>query len=104
MQLVQVPLLKPVEPIEARLFAGALSKAEWTLRGRRNRLFIVLSGTGRLTLGGHDLQLQAPSLWWLPAGESGTLTFDAGFSEDIDRVMSIVTTKGEAILRLQIFS
>ena len=78
MQLVQVPLLKPVEPIEARLFAGALSKAEWTLRGRRNRLFIVLSGTGRLTLGGHDLQLPAPSLWWLPAGESGTLTFDAG--------------------------
>ncbi|WP_447987205.1 hypothetical protein [Nitrospira sp. Nam74] len=43
-------------------------------------------------------------LWKETATARTTLTLDAGFSEDVDRVTSIVTTKGEALFRLQIFS
>jgi hypothetical protein len=43
-------------------------------------------------------------LWKETVTARTTLTFDAGFSEDIDRVTSIVTTGGEALFRLQISS
>lgn len=43
-------------------------------------------------------------LWKETVTARTTLTLDAGFSEDIDRVTSVVTTKGEALFRLQIFS
>jgi hypothetical protein len=43
-------------------------------------------------------------LWKETVTARTTLTFDAGFSEDIDRVTSIVTTGGEALVRLQISS
>lgn len=43
-------------------------------------------------------------LWKETVTARTTLTFDAGFSEDIDRITSMVTTKGEALFRLQISS
>lgn len=65
-------------PVEARLFQGALSRSEWTFRGTRNRIFIMLSGSGQIRLGNRELPLSAPSLVWAPAGETGAITFDAG--------------------------
>src|SRR5690606_9964177 len=64
--------------IEAQLFRGSLSKAEWTFRGHRNRVFLMPSGSGQLRLGMHDVPLSAPALVWIPAGETGSIVFDAG--------------------------
>jgi AraC family transcriptional activator of pobA len=63
---------------EARLFQGALSRSEWTFRGTRNRVFIILSGSGQIRLGPRELPLTAPSLVWAPAGETGSIILDAG--------------------------
>ena len=43
-------------------------------------------------------------LWKETAAARTMLTFDAGFSEDTDHVTSVVTTRGEALFRLQITS
>lgn len=64
--------------IEAQLFHGSLLRAEWTFRGHRNRVFLMPSGSGRLRLGMHDVPLSAPALVWIPAGETGSIVFDAG--------------------------
>jgi AraC family transcriptional activator of pobA len=64
--------------IDARLFHGSLSRTEWTFRGRRNRVFVVSSGSGNLRLGPHEISLSGPALVWIPAGEAGSTIFDAG--------------------------
>ncbi len=64
--------------IEAQVFQGRLSQSEWTFRGRRSRLFLVMSGSGNLRLGHHDLSIAGPTLVWIPAGETGSAVFDAG--------------------------
>ncbi|MBA2251747.1 MAG: hypothetical protein H0W13_03415 [Nitrospirales bacterium] len=58
------------------------------------------------TIEGESSRLKT-SLTWLwreTVAARTTLTLDAGFSEDTDRVTSIVTTRGEALFRLQISS
>ena len=41
--------ISPAEgPTEARLFRGALSPSGWTFRGGRNRVILLVSGTGRM--------------------------------------------------------
>ncbi|ANH06402.1 helix-turn-helix domain-containing protein [Shinella sp. HZN7] len=74
----RVAAMPPPLPTEARLFRGALSQSGWTFRGGRNRVFLLLSGSGRVSLGPADLGLSGPSIVWAPAGERGTVLFDAG--------------------------
>lgn len=69
---------EPVPPIEARLFEGGLVPAEWTFRGRRNRVFLLIAGTARLTLDKARIPVAAPSVVWLPSGKSGAILFEAG--------------------------
>jgi len=71
--------ISPTEgPTEARLFRGALSPSGWTFRGGRNRVILLVSGTGRMQLGGVETSLTAPALVWAPAGEKGSVLLDAG--------------------------
>lgn len=60
------------------MFKAALSQSEWTFRGTRNRIFVVLSGGGHIRLGRHDVPLSGPAIVWAPAGETGSVLFDAG--------------------------
>lgn len=71
--------ISPTEgPTEARLFRGALSPSGWTFRGGRNRVILLVSGTGRMQLGGAETSLTAPAIVWAPAGEKGSVLLDAG--------------------------
>jgi AraC family transcriptional activator of pobA len=65
-------------PTEARLFRGALSQSGWTFRGGRNRVFMLLSGSGKVLLGAVEMAIAGPALVWAPAGERGSVIFDAG--------------------------
>lgn len=66
------------DPTEARLFRGALSPSGWTFRGGRNRVILLLSGSGRVQVAGADVPLAAPAIVWAPAGERGSALIDAG--------------------------
>lgn len=66
------------EPVEARLFLGSLLRTEWTFRGGRNRIFVLVSGSGSIRLGQHEVRLDGPAIVFLPAGETGAIVFDAG--------------------------
>ncbi|MBW6422224.1 AraC family transcriptional regulator [Rhizobium sp. XQZ8] len=65
-------------PTEARLFRGALGASEWTFRGKRNRIFLIASGSGHIRLGRREVPLSGPAIIWAPAGETGSILFEAG--------------------------
>lgn len=69
---------RPPAPIEARLFRGALGASEWTFRGKRNRIFLIASGSGHIRLGRREVPLSGPAIIWAPAGETGSILFEAG--------------------------
>jgi len=69
---------RPPAPIEARLFRGALGASEWTFRGKRNRIFLMASGSGHIRLGRREVPLSGPAIIWAPAGETGSILFEAG--------------------------
>ena len=71
-------LARTPAPSEARLFRGSLSHSEWTFRGKRNRIFLLVSGAGRLQLGKREVALVGPAIVWAPAGEPGLIRFEAG--------------------------
>lgn len=64
--------------MEARILQGGLQRVEWTFSGRRNRIFVLNSGSGILRLGDREVSLLGPLLVWVPAGEAGSIFFDAG--------------------------
>lgn len=73
---------RPATSTDAQLFGGALSRTEWSLRGHRNRLFVLCAGSGQIRLSRRaqplTQPLTGPCLLWLPAGEQGMLTVEAG--------------------------
>lgn len=80
---------------------GCMPGVQWNTGGS----FATMTSDNQ-TIKGESLRIKT-SLTWLwkeIATARATLTLDAGFSEDIDRVTSVVTTKGEALFRLHIFS
>lgn len=66
------------QELESRTIASTLDTTQWTLHGRRNRIFILISGTGTIRLSDEDTVLSAPALVWIPAGQPATLTLFAG--------------------------
>ncbi|WP_029617756.1 helix-turn-helix domain-containing protein, partial [Pseudorhizobium marinum] len=64
--------------MEARILQGGLQRVEWTFSGRRNRIFLLGSGSGLLRLRDREAPLLGPLLVWVPAGEAGSIGFDAG--------------------------
>lgn len=64
--------------IEARAFRGALSRSEWTMRGGRNHVFLLASGSGEATIGETRSSLARPCILFVPSGRSGTVRFEAG--------------------------
>lgn len=66
------------QELESRTIASTLDITQWTLHGRRNRIFILISGTGTIRLGGEDTTLSAPALVWIPTGQPAALTLLAG--------------------------
>lgn len=71
-------LLDIAQEIESQPIASTLDTAEWTLHGRRNRIFVLVSGTGEVRYRGETTALGAPSLIWIPTGHPATLTLFAG--------------------------
>ncbi len=72
------PRIQPPSVTDAQLFGGSLSRNEWTLRGTRSRLFVLSSGAGEIVTSRRRQPLVAPLILWLPAGESATLSLEAG--------------------------
>lgn len=74
------PRHKPdlAQEVESQAIATSLDKGEWTLQGRRNRLFVLMSGGGEVNYRGEATPLQAPTLLWIPTGTPAQLTLLAG--------------------------
>jgi len=70
--------IRTLEPTEVRLFRGSLAHSEWTFRGSRNRIFLIVSGTSQIRLGARCVSLTGPAIVWIPSGETGSLVLDAG--------------------------
>ena len=70
--------MRAAEPTEVRLFRGSLAQAEWTVRGARNRIFLIVSGSSLVRLAERKVTLAGPSILWLPSGETGSLVIEAG--------------------------
>ncbi|MBO6901234.1 MAG: helix-turn-helix domain-containing protein [Rhizobiaceae bacterium] len=64
--------------LEAQAIQSPLDRAEWTLHGRRNRIFVLQSGGGKVSHSGEDTTLAAPCLVWIPEGNMALLTLHAG--------------------------
>lgn len=71
-------MAQAVPDTEARMFRSALTASEWVLHGRRHRVFVLLSGAGRIKLEKTHAPLAGPCVVWLPVGNSATLTLEAG--------------------------
>ena len=67
-----------VQEVEGQSIGTTLDTAQWTLHGRRNRIFILVSGTGLIRHDGEETSLQAPTLVWVPIGNPAQLTLFAG--------------------------
>ncbi|AEQ53711.1 transcriptional regulator, AraC family [Pelagibacterium halotolerans B2] len=66
------------QEVESQTIASTLDTTQWTLHGRRNRVFVLISGTGSIHYRDEATGLQAPSLVWVPTGQPATLTLYAG--------------------------
>lgn len=73
-----MPPIVVLPDTEATGVKTALSPVAWTLHGNRNRIFILISGSGRLAFKDTIVPLAAPCVMWLPAGKLATLTLEAG--------------------------
>ncbi|WP_068405781.1 AraC family transcriptional regulator [Labrenzia sp. OB1] len=63
---------------EAGVIRTALTPTSWTLRGRRNRGFVLVSGEGQLEFESSELPFVSPCAVWLPAGKTARLTLKSG--------------------------
>ncbi len=63
---------------EAASVKASLSAIAWTLRGNRNRAFVLISGAGSLEFEDAAVPLSAPCALWLPAGKPARLSLQAG--------------------------
>jgi AraC family transcriptional activator of pobA len=61
-----------------RLFRGSLAHSEWTFRGIRNSIFLIVSGSSLVRLGARNVSFAGPALLWLPSGETGSLVIGPG--------------------------
>ncbi|HWJ87193.1 MAG TPA: helix-turn-helix domain-containing protein [Pelagibacterium sp.] len=64
--------------LETQAIGSTLDTAQWSLHGRRNRIFVLVAGTGTVRHAGEEALLQAPTLVWIPVGQGATLTLHAG--------------------------
>lgn len=77
-QLVSRQRLDLAQEVESQSITSTLDAGQWTLQGRRNRIFILVAGSGEIAYGGETNQLQAPSLVWVPTGQPAQLTLLGG--------------------------
>lgn len=66
------------QEVESQSIATTLDTTQWTLQGRRNRIFVLVSGTGSISVQEDATPLQAPALVWMPTGTPAQLTLAAG--------------------------
>lgn len=66
------------QEVESQSIASTLDTTQWTLMGRRNRIFVLVSGTGEINYQGETAVLQAPTLVWVPTGKPAQLKLYAG--------------------------
>ncbi|SMQ85403.1 transcriptional regulator, AraC family [Devosia lucknowensis] len=64
--------------VESQAIATTLDVSEWTLLGRRNRIFVLPAGTGTINYAGEVTAIQSPTLVWIPTGKPAQLTLQAG--------------------------
>ncbi len=70
--------LDMAQEIESQSIVSTLDTAQWTLHGRRNRIFVLASGRGEINYSDETVPLGAPSLVWVPTGRAAKLTLFAG--------------------------
>lgn len=64
--------------LETGAIRSALGATEWSLHGRRNRIFVLISGNGSVTLEDGAAPLAGPCLVWVPTGKPALLSLKAG--------------------------
>lgn len=64
--------------LESQTIQSSLGAAQWTLHGRRNRIFILVSGSGTMRFEDEETPLVSPCLVWVPTGKPAMLTLNAG--------------------------
>lgn len=64
--------------LESQAIQSSLGTAQWTLHGRRNRIFILVSGSGTIRFEEEETALASPCLVWVPTGKPAVLTLNAG--------------------------
>ncbi len=64
--------------IETQTIVSLLDTGQWTLHGRRNRVFILPSGNGTIAYENEEFSLSAPCLVLVPSGKPALLTLNAG--------------------------
>lgn len=66
------------QEVEGQSISSTLDTVQWTLMGRRNRIFVLVSGTGSISYLEETTALQAPTLVWVPTGRPARLSLFAG--------------------------
>jgi AraC family transcriptional activator of pobA len=75
--------------IEARLFSSGLHTAVWTLRKNLDYLFIIISGSGSITINGTRFMLTGPVIVWSPSAE-GSVSLEAGSEGGVLAVPDVI--------------
>ncbi|RDE10142.1 helix-turn-helix domain-containing protein [Pelagibacterium lacus] len=66
------------QEVESQSINSPLDQTQWTLHGRRNRIFVLVSGNGEIATGTDTQPIHAPILVWVPSGQPARLTLFAG--------------------------
>jgi AraC family transcriptional activator of pobA len=70
--------LDMAQELESQSIGSSLDRVDYTLLGRRNRIFVLLSGSGQISYLNDVTALAAPTLIWVPTGTPAVLTLFAG--------------------------
>lgn len=71
-------ILDLAREVDGQNIATTLDVTRWTLPEGRNRIFVLISGSGEIVSQGENAALQAPALIWVPARQKAELMLIAG--------------------------
>lgn len=72
------PLIELARELDGQVIATTLDTTRWTLPGEQNCVFVLIAGSGAVTMASEATPLTAPNLIWIPAGQRAELMLLAG--------------------------
>ncbi len=66
------------ENVEVQTFRSSLTRTEYVLRGKRSHLFILTAGSSQLLIDETVMEIEAPTLIWVPQGSLSRFILNAG--------------------------